>query len=436
MTRLIAIVVVALTLAVAGAIGIARPDGPAVNEPSPISADVATGLTDASVETIIAALQSRLRELPGDAPGWANLALAYVEMARLSGDATLYDKADEAAERSLEVQPTDNAGALAARAAIAAARHDFGAALRDSDQALDIDPYHPSALALRVDALTELGRYGAQLKALKLADRRQPGLLITTRYSYAFELRGKLDEAVAVLTRAAGSTSPADQAFVMTLLADLNRRRGKLLEAASNLRAALRAVPDYVPALVSRARLSVAQGKSRDALARWQDIVRKIPLPEYLTELGELQLMLGQPARAARSFGVVSATNELLSQEGVNTDLESALFEADHGSPELALKAARAEWARRQSVHVADVLAWALHRAGSDRKALRYARVATQLGSAEARFWLHRGTIEASLGMTAAARTHLRRGLAADPGLSVWQVAEAELVLADLQGPT
>ena len=38
--------------------------------------------------------------------------------------------------------------------------------------------------------------------------------------------------------------------------------------------------------------------------------------------------------------------------------------------------------------------------------------------------------------MTADARTHLRRGLDLDPGLSPWQRAEAESVLAGLEpGP-
>jgi tetratricopeptide (TPR) repeat protein len=432
MTRLITVLAIALTLSVAGALGLARqdaPDGPAA---AAVVGDATAGLHGADLAEVVAGLQARLEQVPGDAPAWATLALAYVEQARTSGDPTLYTRATAAVARSMEEQPDDNAGALAAAAAIAAARHKFSVALAYARQALAIDPYQPGALAIRVDALTELGRYAAQLRALRQADHRQPGLPIVTRYSYAFELRGQLARANHVLEGA--GAAPAERAFVLTLQADLDRRRGRLDQAAAHLRTALRAMPDYVPAMVSRARLATAQGRTDAAVRRWEDVVSRLPLPEYLIELGELRLSLGQDARATEEFDVVVTTTQLLAQSGVNTDLESALFEADHGSPAAALQAARTEWRRRQSIHVADVLAWALHRTGHDQQALKYTRLATRLGTAEGRLWLHRGTIEAALGLTDRARTHLRYGLGVDPGLSPWQADQGRAALRTLGG--
>ena len=166
----------------------------------------------------------------------------------------------------------------------------------------------------------------------------------------------------------------------------------------------------------------------------WQDVVARQPLPEYLTELGELLVHLDRPEEAEAQFAVVRTTITLLDASGVRTDLETALFEADHGSPEKALAQARAEWSQRTSVHVADALAWALHRSGRDREALAITRQATRLESPEAKFWIHRGTIEAALGMTDEARVHLRRGLDTDPGLSPWQRDEARATLAQIEG--
>ena len=165
-------------------------------------------------------------------------------------------------------------------------------------------------------------------------------------------------------------------------------------------------------------------------MSTWQDVVSRQPLPEYLTELGELLLFLDRPDEADDQFAVVRTTIELLAANGVRTDLETALFEADHGSAEHALTQARAEWSQRTSVHVADALAWALHRNGRDRAALTITRKATRLGSPEAKFWIHRGTIEAALGMAGQAREHLRRGLDTDPGLSPWQREAARATLA------
>jgi tetratricopeptide (TPR) repeat protein len=432
MNRILVVLAIAVTLSVSGGLGLVRGDGDRSATPTAVGAEGVAAMHGSSLTDVISGLQQHLRQLPGDAPSWATLALAYVEQARVTGDPTLYRQASQAVDRSLEEQPEDNAGALAAKAALSAAEHHFGTALADATQALAIDPYQPGALVVRVDALTELGRYGAQLRALRAADVRQPGEPVTTRYSYAFELRGRLARATSLLAGVSTSSAPADRAFALTQLADLERRMGRLDQAAAHLHDALRSSPDYVPALAGRARLAVARGRLQTAVTRWQQVVARLPLPEYLVELGELQLRLGHPKQARRQLAVVSTTTQLLSANGVNTDLESALFEADHGSAAAALTDARAEWGRRHSIHVADVLGWALHQLGRDHEALRYARLATRLGTPEARLWLHRGQIEAALGLVAQARAHLRRGLATDPGFSPWQVDRATAVLRHL----
>ncbi|RYC07142.1 tetratricopeptide repeat protein [Nocardioides zhouii] len=432
MRRTLIVIGVGLVLAVSGGIGFATSSDP--SSPTP-SAAVPRVVPDSGqdLEASIAALQNTLRRLPGDYVSWANLSVAYVEQARLTGNATYYEKADEAAARSFDVEPDDNFPALTARAAISAARHDFSDALASADEALAINPRDLGALAIRVDALNELGRYDEQLKALAVADRRQPSTAIAARYSYAYELRGDLDRAADILRRAAANGSQNDKAYTLTLLADIQRKQGRFGAAARQLAVAQRAVPDYLPAIVSSARLQVAEGDLEQAVATWQDVVTRQPLPEYVTELGELLQHLGRSDEADAQFAVVRTTIQLLEASGVRTDLETALFEADHGSPERALEQARAEWAQRTSVHVADALAWALHRNGRDREALTIARRATSLDSPEARFWIHRGTIEAALGMTDEARTHLRRGLATDPGLSPWQRDAARATLTELE---
>ena len=433
MRKSLIVIGVGVALAVSGGIGVATSSDQTTAAPP---GSVARVLPDSGqdLEASIVALQDTLRRVPGDHVSWANLAVAYVEQARLTGNATYYDKADEAAARSFEVEPDENFAALAARAAISAARHDFDDALASADEALAINPRDVGALAIRVDALNELGRYDDQLQALRTADRLQPSTAIAARYSYAYELRGDLDRALDILRRAAASGTRADKAYTLTLAADIQRKQGRLADAARDLDVAQQAVPTYLPALVSKARLQVAEGDLDGAVRTWQDVASRQPLPEYLTELGELLEHLGRTDEAEAQFAVVRTTISLLDASGVGTDLETALFEADHGSAERALAQARVEWDARTSVHVADALAWALHRSGEDREALPIARQATRLGSAEAKFWIHRGTIEAALGMTDAARAHLRRGLDTDPGLSPWQRDEARATLAEIEG--
>ncbi len=433
MRKSLIVIGVGLVLAVSGGIGFATSTTPSSTTPAAAVPRVVPN-SGQDLDASILALQNTLRRLPQDHVSWANLAVAYVEQARITGNATYYGKADEAAARSFEVEPDENFPALAAQAAISAARHDFSDALSSADQALAINPRDLGALAIRVDALNELGRYADQMKALRIADSRQPSTAIAARYSYAYELRGDLDRAAGILRRAAAAGSRTDKAYTLTLLGDIQRKQGRLDAAGRQLAIAQEAVPDYLPALVSTARLQVARGHLEQAVTTWKDVVARQPLPEYVTELGELFLHLGRPDEADAQFAVVRTTIKLLDASGVRTDLETALFEADHGSPAKALSQARAEWRQRTSVHVADALAWALHRNGGDREALTISRRATSLSSPEAKFWIHRGTIEAALGMTDEARTHLRRGLDTDPGMSPWQRDAARATLSKVGG--
>lgn len=437
MRRTVLVLTLAGVLSAAGAVGVVRDEAPTAATGARADTRAAvtsawTGLAGADLDAAVAALQTRLERLPGDHPAWAALALAHVEQARTSGDPTLYDRAEAAVERSLSLAPQDNAAALAARAALLAARHDFSAALRDAQAALRTNPYEATALAVRVDALTELGRYDEQLRALAQADRRRPGVPVVARYAYAQELRGDLDEAARTLRTSLTSATGPDRTFVLVALADVERKRGRLASADDLLQEADRATPGHVPTSVSRARLAVARGDLDEAVAHWERVVERTPLAEHLTELGELHLLRGDESAAQTQFDVVRATNQLAESAGVDVDLESALFEADHGDPATAVAAARAEWDRRRSVQVADAYGWSLHRAGRPAAALPLLRSATRLGTADARTWVHRGLVEAALGRDGDARRSLRRGLGLDPGFAPWQAAEARRVLRAL----
>jgi Flp pilus assembly protein TadD len=107
---------------------------------------------------------------------------------------------------------------------------------------------------------------------------------------------------------------------------------------------------------------------------------------------------------------------------------------ADHGDRKEALRAARAEWNRRHSVHTADALAWALHVNGRDEEALPYARRATATGYRNAGFLYHRGVIERATGNAREARDHLKAALDLNPGFSPLGAREARTALKDLEG--
>ncbi|MFD9906186.1 tetratricopeptide repeat protein [Streptomyces sp. NPDC059063] len=366
----------------------------------------------------VTALRERLRDRPEDYRAWAALGTAYVEQARVKGDPTRYAEADRALDRALALRPGHDA-ALAGRAALAAARHDFDGALRYADRALAVNPYHERALASRVDALVELGRYDAALRAARTADARRPGIPAFTRYAYVRELRGDVTGARRALRLALkDARAPGETAYVATALAQLAWRQGDHAEALRRCADALRADPAYVPALETRARAEAARGDTAAAVAGLRDVVARQPLPGPLVALGELYEARGDRARAREQYSLVDAWAKLARANGVNPDLDTALAAADHGDPDDAVRSARAEWNRRRTVHTADALAWALHARGRDREALPYARRATATGFREASFLYHRGVIETATVSPTAGHKWLRAALDLNPGFS------------------
>jgi tetratricopeptide (TPR) repeat protein len=399
-------------LTLAAAVTMDGRPGPAPPGSGPVPATAFEQLSSASLTAGISQLQQHLRAQPRDATGWATLGLSYVEQARLTADPAYYPKAAAALAEALRVRPDDNDAAYAGLAALAAARHDFGTALREADRALAINPFGARALASRIDALVELGRYPAAMAAARHADGIAPGIPVFTRLAYVSELYGRTAEARRVLDLALTSASdPGDLAYVHAQLGELAWSQGQVRRADGEFAAALQADPGYLAAVEGQARVRAATGDMADALRDLQTLVNRLPLPGYLTEYGEMLTSAGRPAEAARQYVVARTWVRLARTSGVATDLETALFAADHGDKAEALRAARAEWARRHSVHVADALAWALHVNGKDAEALRYAELANGLGYRNALFRYHEGMIEKALGRTADSRRGLTAAL-------------------------
>ncbi|ORT56435.1 tetratricopeptide repeat protein [Streptomyces sp. CB03238] len=435
--RIAAVVAVALGLTAGSVASGADADRSATGTPRALAATVPLErLAAGDLAQGITGLQQHLKAQPRDGTGWATLGAAYVEQARSTGDPTRYTQAEKAFGRSLKLRPADgNDAALAGQAALAAARHDFTTALRRAEQALRVNPYSERALATRVDALVELGRYDEALGAVRLADRRRPGIPVFTRYAYVLELRGDVGGARRVLLRALDSAfSPGDVAYVATALGQLAWSQGDFTESLKHFATALRAEPGHVPAREGRGRAYAALGDTKRAVSDLEEVVRRHPLPGQLAALGELYEALGRRDRAEEQYALVRTWTRLARANGVATDLESALVEADHGDAAGALASAQAEWARRRSVHTADALAWALHANGRDQEALTYAKKAAALspGHRDASFLFHRGMIERALGDDTAARRDLRAALALNPGFSATGAREAKAALAAL----
>jgi len=226
---------------------------------------------------------------------------------------------------------------------------------------------------------------------------------------------------------------PENEAYVRALLGGLELQRNRPAAARREYRLALLAAPAYPAAEAGLARVDVARGRLDAAIPRLRRVVDRLPLPEHVIALGEAEAAAGRTAAARRDLALVGAEQRLLARSGVNTDVEIAIFEADHGSPARAVALARRARAAAPSVRSADALGWALTRAGRPGAGLRWARRALALGSRDPAFLYHAGIAARDVGERAQARVWLRAALAGRAALSALNGPRAARALAALE---
>jgi tetratricopeptide (TPR) repeat protein len=424
---IVIVVVAAAILSIGAAFG--RQSGP----PRQVAERAASGPA-ASADPIVRA-QERLRLVPRDWRTWAGLAVAYLERGRTTADPGYYPKAHEAVRRSLALRPDGNADALVARGALANARHDFAAARRDALAAIRLNAYGADAYAVLADAETQLGRPTEATAAVQRLLDLRPGLSAYARGSYDLEQRGALAAATGLMRRALDAAmSPADIAFCRGQLGDLEWLAGDLSGAAEQYAAGLGADPRAVSLLRGRARVAAASGLLDAAIADYADVTRRSPTVGYLLEYARVLRAAGRTGGAAGQLALANDAQRLFVANGGVDGLTAAELAIEAGRPSDAVTAARAEWARRRHADVADTLGWALHLAGRDAEALRYARLAGARGALSATYAYHLGMIELSLGQRRAARANLDRALGRNPAFSPIDAPIARKALAGLGG--
>lgn len=413
-----------------------RSASPAVAFSTPSRSPRPTTAAPTGTVAEIARLRERVGVNPDDALALRDLGLALLQRVRETADPSLYRQAQEALLRASELAP-DDALARMGLGALQLGRHQFAEALETARGAIKLSPTLVSAKAVEVDALVELGRYDEAVNAAQELAGLRIDITSLARISYLRELHGNINGAIAAMRQAAEAPAlaPENTAYVTTVLGNLLVYAGKPAEAKAAYEAALRSVPDHAAAIAGLGRLAVARGDLTEAAQRFEKASDILPLPEYVIALGETREAEGDTEEAQKSYDLARAETALFQAAGVDVDMELALFEADHGEPSVALSLANQSYETRQTVRTADALAWASHRAGLDRDAVRLSAEALRLGSRDPLLLYHAGMIALATGDEATARRHLTDALAIDPGFSPTGAAEARAALAGL-GPS
>ena len=391
-------------------------------------------LPGATTAQRIEGLQAQVREAPSDPDAYAQLGLAYLQQVRETGDPTFYPRAQGTFEQAVRLDPA-NFTAISGLGSLALARHDFRAALALGERAARINPDVARNYGVIADAQVELGRYGAAARTLQHYVDVKPELSSYARVSYFRELHGDLPGALGAMRLAvsAGGGTAENVSYVQALVGKLHFDSGDYAGAKGAYQTALETDPGFPAATAGLARVEAARGEYDAAIRRLRALVLRLPLPEYVIALGETEQAAGSTMAAGRDYQLVGVETRLLQANGVNTDAELALFQADHGDPGQAVDLAARAWAAAPSVRSADAYSWALSSAGRDSEALRMSANAMRLGSRDPSFLYHAGIVALRAGDAERARGFLSQLVAQSPNFNPLYGPRAQPALAGLR---
>jgi tetratricopeptide (TPR) repeat protein len=392
----------------------------------------AGGKASPSTNALVRRYAAEARNSPNDPQALAQLSLAYMQKERETGDVQYYTLTDRAAQSALKLDGT-NATAITTEAWVAMGQHDFVRAAEIATMDLKRDPTDPEMLANLGDAEANLGNYTAMEHAYQKMVNAKPSLASYNRAAYGRWILGDVRGAVRFMLMAirAGSTQPENVAWCQSELGDYLFNTGAVIPAQQQYESALKTFPHYARALAGLAAVDAALHRPKAAEALYRQAIAAVPLPQYLTALGDLQASMGDMSAANRQYATIHFIEHLFTINHVRYGVEEAQFDADHNqSLGSALTIAQREAQTRHDYLAEDTLAWALYRNGRYADAWKAEQQALKVGVHLAPLYYHAGMIQAKLGDVTEAQSYLQNALMTNPNFSPLYVpvARAELL--------
>ncbi len=387
-------------------------------------------------DRLIHSLQSRVAVLPGDYRRLDRLGSAYIQKSRETGDASYYELAKQALNKSLEIHANDleATSATTHMAMIYMGEHRFRDALVWAENALALGSGDPSPWAIVGDALADMGEYDkaaaayTKLRGAADAQDEQPGLSYQrdSRMSYLRFISGDSQAAIQLMQNAIRAAIalhlPGENiAWSLFELGDYFFQGGNLPSAENAYESALAQYPGYYRALAGLARVRVAQRRYPEAIELYQGALAVVPFPEYAAELGDVYTKVMRPEDARKQYELVEFIGYLSAINKVLYNRELALFYADHDRKlNESLELARKELEVRQDIYTWDTLAWALYKNGKFQEAAETMSKALRMDTQSAMLLFHAAMIYDGLGQQEKSRDYLRRALAINPHFHIF----------------
>jgi len=406
------------------------------------------GAAQTTTDTTIHSLQAHLKMYPQDFKAYDSLGASYIQKGRETADASYYELAKEALDKSLDEVSTgpDAASAKTHMAVVAMSEHQFEDARSWAQEALALGSGDPSPWAIVGDAFIDLGEYERADDAYaRLRDTLHPhdeatGLAYerNSRIAYSYFLKGDAPDAIKLM-RAAIAVAvtlrlPAENvSWSQYQLGEICFKSGDLVGAEQAYMAGLAIDPNSYRNLAGLGEVRTAQEKYLEAIALYRRAIAVVPYPAFAAALYDLDLQVGRYDDAQKQLELLEFISTL---NALNERLfyrELALFYADHNLKlQESVELAKKELEVRHDIYTWDILAWVLFKNGRLPEAAEAVDKALALGTEDALLDFHAGMIELQLGRSKRGETLFKRALKLNPNFHLVYSGEAREMLHQL----
>lgn len=366
-------------------------------------------------------LIEKIQQDPKDIKAKTDLAVVYIQEARITGNYTYYDKAAmKYVNDALNIDASDF-NATVQKSLLYLSQHHFADGLELAQKAKAINPYNSYVYGLCVDGDVEMGNYKTAVEDADQMLSIRPDLRSYSRASYLREIYGNYPGAIEAMKMAVDAGYPGDEGTEWTRiqLGHLYENTGDLKHAEMHYAIALQERPGYAYALAGLGRIATAQKDYAKAIQYFQQADTSVMDYSIKEALADVYRQQGDTKKADALEKAIIAAMTKDAESGNNdanighyVDKELAYAYLNIHDVDNAEKHALLEYNRRpDNIDVNECLAWVYYNKGDYDKALTYIKTALKTGCKNPTLLCRAGLIYAKAGDKAIAKTTLQTAL-------------------------
>jgi len=338
---------------------------------------------------------------PRSFEGYNQLATALCRKARDTSDLSLYDQANAAVDRALELSPGQYE-ASRLRVSVLLGRHDFAQALKLAHAVNKRTPDDIAGWALLADANIGLGNYEEAVQdAQWVLDLRSGNALGFEKAARLREVYGDNEGAIEFYGEALRRTAQSDldqRAWLFTQQARLTLANGHAKTASEILATAVQLFPASQQAAFIKADIAAANGNYAESATLFEKCYRNVSSANNLYLWAKALDKAGQKDDASKQYAAFEIQARAEISQTYNANIELTEYYVNRkNDPAEALHIATMESSKRQDSPTLAALAWALYQNNKFAEAKTQMDKALAVGVREASYFCHAARISAKL---------------------------------------